>query len=794
MISSLSGCALVLQPQNNPTPYPTQQDLTKPLVEITFNLQIPEWVVTEGRLAIEILDEVTGLAYNPKRYDLNLINDQLFQVTLPFPSGSLIKYRYVRIFSGIVPEADSEGFPVRYRMFYATTPTSISDTIVTWEDQPVSVPMGALLGTVTDPITNQPIPDILVNVEGKTTFSDANGEFAIHNIITGVHNVVFYAIDGHYKTFQQGATIAENAITPANIVLLPMPVVNVTFNVTTPNDAIGAPIYLAGNLKQLGNTFTDLSGGMSMRQKAMPMLITQENGTHSLTLQLYAETDLRYKFTMGDGYWNAEQNTDVNHVIRQLIIPNHDVTIDLTVQSWRTPGFEPVTFQVSIPPDTTPNDEKYIQFKTANWSEPIPLWQLGSGNYLYILFSPFDPTLTLEYRFCRNEACDRTKTAEQSVQPGTTAQNLSLTLSEWKDWQLITSPTEVIAANIPTKGSEFITGVELISQKMLPSWVTYAPIGAGEIANIGSDIIIYSPSWETSFNNFDFYPVIGKTPFTEDLLDMISASRSFGLQSGLFPQVDMQPDPTGWWLSQTHDDSWWTNWFIVLKRFILHHAKIASQTGSEYLIIGGKNLLPAFTGGFYPDGSATDVPENSDEVWREIITEIRSIYSGKLLWAVNANQQVDPLPNFIYDFDEIFISVDAPLANNSATEIQELSASFNDFLQNNIMQVQADTGIPIILGFGYPAVTESALGCQLKGENCYSDGVYTNDELSAYTIDMNRQAMIYNAILPVTAEKEWISGIIIRGYDPIVDVHDRSSSVSGKPAEDVIWYWFDGLK
>lgn len=794
--SLLSSCALVLKPENNPTSTPESEIPAPALVDITFKVQIPAWAVGEGRLAIEILDEVTGLPYNPLRYDLDQVSEQLYQVTLPFPSGSVVKYRYVKISGGIIAEAGLDGEPIRYRMFYATTPESVTDILQSWEGESITTETGTLTGILTDPITNAPIPDILVSAAGHMTFTDANGRFAIHHIVTGVHNVVFYALDGHYKTFQQGATISDGLTTPAEIVLLPMPLVNVTFIISMPNDALGVPVFLAGNLKQLGNTFTDLPGGMSIKPKWMPMLTPMENGTQFLTLQLYAETDLRYKFTLGDGYWNSEQDHEANPVIRQLIIPNHDVTLQLNVESWRSLGFEPVTFQVKIPPETSPSDEKYIQFKTSEWTEPIPLWHLGSGNYLYILFSPFSATTSLSYRFCRNEFCDLAKNLtsdEPSVQPGTTAQSIPITITSWENWQPINDPPDVIAANIPQKDPSFLTGVEL-SQDMTPSWINYGMYGLTSIVEIDADSVIFSPEWFPQPGSFALEPKIGKTPFSQDLIKLIADARSLGLSTLLFPQLGNETNLNGWWLNQSRTDIWWANWYAELERFYLHFARIAGQSGSERLIIGGKAVLPSFTDGQLPDGSLSDAPESSDAIWRKIITDIRGVYGGKIVWATNANQNLDPLPSFIDAVDEIYVIVDTPLASGETTTVQEMSDNFSVFMDTKLFEVYQNAGKPMMIALGYPSVSEAHQGCFLVSENCSHDGLFEYQEMSGYEPDLGQQVSIYIALLPIVANRDWISGLTVRGYEPVVEVLGPTSSVAGKPAEAVIWYWFKGLK
>ena len=110
--------------------------------------------------------------------------------------------------------------------------------------------------------------------------------------------------------------------TPVNFTMTPAQMVNVIFTISFPANTIqNAPIRLAGNLYQLGNTFGDLQGGLSTVTTRMPLLSPLPDGRSTLSLMLPAGADIRYKYTLGDGFWNAEHSTDGAFVVRQLIVP-----------------------------------------------------------------------------------------------------------------------------------------------------------------------------------------------------------------------------------------------------------------------------------------------------------------------------------------------------------------------------------------------------------------------------------------------------------------------------------------
>jgi len=773
-------------------------DTTAATVQINFRLSLPQPLKPNEKVVLEILDEVTGIPYNTRRVDMNQVDDVVVTTSLSVPSHSVLKYRYVKIGEEITSETTLSGDPIRYRMVYADANHSLTDILQSWQDAPMgSVQTGTLEGKILDRNTNLPVPDILVSAGGQLTFSDSNGSFFIEGLSSGVHNLVFYAMDGHYRTYQQGAVISEGLVTPAEVKMTAMPPVTVTFNVTAPDDALGAPVRIAGNLSQLGNTFNSLAGDMSLNPKRMPILSSQPDGTLKIDLQLYAESDLRFKFTLGDGYWNAERDSSGGFRVRQLIVPDEDITLDLTIQSWRSPGIEPITFEVTIPPGTAPADEKFVQFNTFGWTEPVPLWPLGNGDFLYILYAPLTDSEPVEYRFCRNGDCQRTRSTIASnsplqVLPSSQPQTISTTITGWENWQPLSQEDSVVETFIPDKAGDFSTLIEL-SPTMTPSWRVYAPIGITEIAEMGAKSVLFSPQWFSTSGSPKLRPIIGKTPFQYELIDMLTTAQSMGLKVGLFPQPGTTDGQAILWPESDLTEADWQAWFNSYQSFILNYAKIAEQSGAAELIIGGKPVLPAFNGGINPDGSDADVPDLSEDSWLALIEDLRETYSGRLVWGTNAHETMDPLPEFIDRFDGIYISISSPLTVVEQPSLEDIKAGFTNVIDSLVYEVYRSTLKPVTVALAYPSVDGAVQGCLIVEDGCSRDGLYQPGEITGSPTDLAEQAMIYNAVLPVIASREWITGISVRGYEPTLISFDNSSSIAGKPAADVIQYWFSGL-
>ena len=71
---------------------------------------------------------------------------------------------------------------------------------------------------------------------GAQVLTDSAGRFQIMGLRGGTHNLVAYALDGTYITFQQGATVAENQTTPVEIRMKAAQLVNVIFTVSVPQE------------------------------------------------------------------------------------------------------------------------------------------------------------------------------------------------------------------------------------------------------------------------------------------------------------------------------------------------------------------------------------------------------------------------------------------------------------------------------------------------------------------------------------------------------------------------------
>ena len=551
-----------------------------------------------------------GLALNAVDYPMTAVDTITYTATLAIPDQALLRYRYVRRGASRINEATNLDAGIRYRLLHVSGPTQIVDTVSSWTDKAVSTLSGNIIGTVVNSDTGVPIPDIMVTAGGVQAQTDSACRFQLLGLRGGVHNFVAYALDGAFQTFQQGATVAENQSTPVNVGLKPAQLVNIIFSVSVPKGTQpGIPLRIAGNLLQLGNTFSDLRGGLSTVADRMPVLTPQPDGRYSVSLFLPAGADIQYKYTLGDGFWNSEFTASGQYVTRHLIVPAQNMTVSDSVESWQAGPNGPILFQVSVPPNTPTGEIIYIQFNPYGWTPPIPMWPVGTNQWAYKLYGPLNIVGSFGYRYCRNAQCDSADNSQtvgptsrgHIVTPSLAPQEILDTVNQWVWPQNAGSPA-LVATTIPSRGTGFMAGVEFQSYYE-PNTPTFIPNALKNIQAIGSNWVFFTPSWTFVRGNPLIYSERpGEDAFWSDTVSSISQARALNLNVALFPQPRFETNANDFWNSAPRDAGWWDNWFEHYRAFVIHYADMANLSGSQALIIGGDWIAPALPAGTLQTG------------------------------------------------------------------------------------------------------------------------------------------------------------------------------------------------
>ncbi len=778
-------------PDGEPTPIP--------VADFAFEAVLREPLSPGESLALSVLDEVTGLPLNPVNYPMEAADSTHYRALLPIPPGSVVKYRYLRLGGATVVEDSAADRPVRYRLLHVSGPGGITDQIASWADRPYNGPSGIIQGQVKAANGDRPLPNILVAAGGMQAMTDSQGNFSLRGLPPGTHNLVAYSLDGSYRTFQQGAEVGDGMVTPVSLAMQPAPLIKIHFTVSVPKETVaGAPLRLAGNLAQLGNTFADLRSGLSTLADRMPVLMPQTDGTYTLTLDLPAGADVRYKYTLGDGFWNAEHRSNGPFMVRQLVVPESETFIHDTVQTWQSGPNAPIVFDVTVPANTPPGDVVYIQFNPFGWTEPIPMWPLGNNRWVFKLFSPLNMVGNFGYRLCRNAQCGSAddsltvgpSTPGRSIGTSLLPENIQVKVEGWQ-W-LGAPPAQLVAAEITSRGPDFVAGIEM-QPDWDPTWQKTMPTALQNLGAIYANWAILTPTWTFQRTS---PPVLSLLPGPDALWPEMQASigsaRALNLNVALFPTPNFPQDVDSWWISAPRDLGWWNDFFDQYRTFLLNHAEMAARYNAQAIILGGAWLDPALPGGILADGTPSGVPAEAESRWRGIIADVRARFQGRIWWA-QLYPGLENAPTFLGDVDGIYLLWSAALSNQAGASKADMQADAARQLDEEVLPWKDSFGKPLYIAIDYPSALGAKVGCIADSRGgCLDWSALSrpNADLPSVGLDLQGQADIYEAMLAALNARSWVNGFISRGYYPPAILQDKSSSVHGKPAADVLWYWF----
>lgn len=222
--------------------------------------------------------------------------------------------------------------------------------------------------------------------------------------------------------------------------------------------------------------------------------------------------------------------------------------------------------------------------------------------------------------------------------------------------------------------------------------------------------------------------------------------------------------------------NFWDQWFEEYQDFVLSHALLAESVGIDMLVIGKQLGAPT--------------REINTQRWRDLIAEVRSVYSGLISYAqwVDENQG----PHFEFPFD----AVDYPmiynwgkLSNDQNPTIDELESSIRESNEAIYKQLSDSIGKPII----FVAPYQSRAGA--------AEQVWFEPSVAQPTINTDRigQAAMYQALFRAVSDQRWVAGVVSWGFwwrDDFTNIFaendasfDKSSSIRNKPSVEIWRRW-----
>lgn len=210
--------------------------------------------------------------------------------------------------------------------------------------------------------------------------------------------------------------------------------------------------------------------------------------------------------------------------------------------------------------------------------------------------------------------------------------------------------------------------------------------------------------------------------------------------------------------------SYWQEWFSSYTAFIRHYAEIAEYTGCEMFCIGCEML-----------GT-----ERKEEEWRALIDEIRSVYSGPLVY--NTNHGHEDNVRWFDALDYIGTSAYYRIPRYDSSTIVDMTALWDE-PKKRLKAVSKRFGKKIIF---------MEIGCRSARGCADMPWDFTHRE---FPYDEDEQAMFYESALCAMWNEPYFAGFFWWDWSTFLPQSERLNGdtgfgIYGKKAEEVLRKWY----
>ena len=255
----------------------------------------------------------------------------------------------------------------------------------------------------------------------------------------------------------------------------------------------------------------------------------------------------------------------------------------------------------------------------------------------------------------------------------------------------------------------------------------------------------------------------------------IDLAHSHGLKVFFKPHIWISNPSEGRWRSDIYpvDEDSWKEWQKSYREYIMLYANIAEQNNVELFCVGTE---------------LSRLSVEKSEFWKDLIRDIRSVYSGKITYAANWYKEYKKI-TFWDELDYIGIQAYFPLAKNDFPSVKQISKGWKKYLPALESLHEKYNRKILFTEMGYKSTADSAhepwQWLELSEEE--------NNQLS-----METQSNCYEAFFRTVWEKDWFAGVHIWQMRSDFHKYDRNKirlnmnfTPQGKPAAEIIAKGFE---
>jgi len=310
------------------------------------------------------------------------------------------------------------------------------------------------------------------------------------------------------------------------------------------------------------------------------------------------------------------------------------------------------------------------------------------------------------------------------------------------------------------------------------SWVAGDSVTEEQILNLKQhqiEWISQTPfGWQTAFNLPDIRmnTQSARAYWGESDAGIIHTTllaKKYNIKTLLKPHLWLR-DQSGKWLGdiQMTNAAQWDQWFRNYRSFILHYAQLAEKEKIEALCIGTELHQAAVT---------------QEKAWRELIRDIRKVYSGQLTYAANWYLEYEQI-KFWDALDFIGVQAYFPLTKNKNPTLKELKAGWAKPI-SNINKIARKYKKPVVFTeAGYKSTTDAAIEPWAWPQR---------GGIPAGTESYETQVTCYEALFQSVWHQPWFSGMFIWKWYPRLRGNGRETgdfTPQNKPAEKILAEWY----
>jgi len=270
---------------------------------------------------------------------------------------------------------------------------------------------------------------------------------------------------------------------------------------------------------------------------------------------------------------------------------------------------------------------------------------------------------------------------------------------------------------------------------------------------------VNTTQYQDTFNSTEI-KATNRTPSDASVKHTIKTAHKLGLKTMLKPHIDLVNDENGsYWRADIgfYNNEDWATWFKEYKEFIVHYAKIAERNKVEIFCVGTELSFAS---------------QRTDE-WIDVISAVKKVYSGKLVYAANW----DNYKNIAFWKDLDYIGIDAyfPLSYDKNPTVEDMKQGWKKWILEIESRSITEKKPVIFTEIGY-ASTPTAPCEPWKG------GTHGN-------ADVEMQAKCYTAFFETVWDRPWLAGVYWWKWSPTVyggGNNNRRFTPLNKPAAIIL--------